>query len=140
MSFIDPDWIRLWQNLRNSDPFTASPLRKVPYPAVALSIAIVHLGLLPAGNLVLARSPQALPGFPGFGLDLVIVLVFGPRYWPILLAAIEAKRDRPRKPRGLEIIDEATGLPKYRNRVGRRRGVEYPADVEAGDRHGEREI
>jgi hypothetical protein len=64
----------------------------------------------------------------------------GQRIEADLLAAIEAKRDRPRKPRGLEIIDEATGLPKYRNRVGRRRGVEYPADVEAGDRHGEREI
>jgi len=27
-----------------------------------------------------------IPAFPGYGLDLVIVLVFGPRYWPILLA------------------------------------------------------
>jgi hypothetical protein len=38
-----------------------------------------------------------------------------------LLQMIEEKRIRPRKPRGLEIIDPESGLPKYRNRVGNRR-------------------
>jgi hypothetical protein len=38
-----------------------------------------------------------------------------------LLAKIEAKKAAPRKPRGVEIIDDETGLPKYRNRVGSKR-------------------
>jgi hypothetical protein len=38
-----------------------------------------------------------------------------------LLAEIEAKKATPRKPRGVEIIDNETGLPKYRNRVGSKR-------------------
>jgi len=87
MASTYPAWTRLWQNLRNNDPFAASPLRKAPYLVVAIFIAILHLVSLQAGNLVIARGPQALPAFPGFGLDLVIVLVFGPRYWPILLVA-----------------------------------------------------
>jgi hypothetical protein len=35
-----------------------------------------------------------------------------------LRTQIEAKKATPRKPRGVEIIAEETGLPKYRNRVG----------------------
>jgi hypothetical protein len=34
-----------------------------------------------------------------------------------LLAQIEAKKATPRKPKGVEIIDDGTGLPKHRNRV-----------------------
>jgi hypothetical protein len=36
------------------------------------------------------------------------------------LLRMNAERRTP-KPRGLQIIDDATGLPKYRNRVGARR-------------------
>jgi hypothetical protein len=63
----------------------------------------------------------------------------GQRIEADLLAAIDAKRARPRKPRGLEIIDEATGLPKYRNRVGRRRQSEQAIKASAR-RHGERRV
>ncbi|MBZ5578774.1 MAG: PAS domain-containing protein [Acidobacteriia bacterium] len=87
MSSVYSAWIRLWQNWHNNDPFAASPLRKAPYFVVAVFIALLHLGLVPVGNLVLVRGPQALPAFPGLGVDLVIVLVFGPRYWPVLLAS-----------------------------------------------------
>jgi hypothetical protein len=38
----------------------------------------------------------------------------------VLRAQIEAKKAKPRKPRGVEIINDETGLPKYRNAVGRR--------------------
>lgn len=60
----------------------------------------------------------------------------GQRIEADLLAAIDAKRARPRKPRGLEIIDEGTGLRKHQARWGRSARV-----VEAGDqRRGERPI
>jgi hypothetical protein len=38
-----------------------------------------------------------------------------------LRAQIEAKNATPRKPKGVEIIDHETGLPKYRNAVGHKR-------------------
>jgi hypothetical protein len=64
----------------------------------------------------------------------------GQRIEADLLAAINAKRDRPRRPRGLEIIDEATGLPKYRNRIGRRR-QQVEGSIEAPTRRqGERQV
>jgi PAS domain S-box-containing protein len=33
------------------------------------------------------RGPELLPTFPGFAVDLVLILVFGAKYWPVLLAA-----------------------------------------------------
>ena len=56
-----------------------------------------------------------------------------------LLAEIAEREARPRKPRGLEIIDEATGLPKYRNRVSRAHQSEELIEASAR-RRGEREI
>lgn len=44
-----------------------------------------------------------------------------------LLHAIAEKEAAPRKPRGLEIIDPETGLPKHRNRIGRRRRLDREA-------------
>ncbi|HJT86508.1 MAG TPA: ATP-binding protein [Bryobacteraceae bacterium] len=70
-----------------NDPFAASPFRKAPYVAVAASLAMVHLGLPLVGSILVARGPGEVPAFPGFGLDLVVLLVFGPRYWPVVLAA-----------------------------------------------------
>jgi hypothetical protein len=65
----------------------------------------------------------------------------GQRIEADLLAAIEAKRAKPRKPRGLEIIDEATGLPKYRNRVGRRRLQQSEQAIKGSERRqGERRV
>lgn len=60
----------------------------------------------------------------------------GQRIEADLLAAIDAKRARPRKPRGLQIIDEATGLRKHQARWGRSARV-----IEAGEqRRGERPL
>jgi hypothetical protein len=57
-----------------------------------------------------------------------------------LLAEIAEREARPRKPRGLEIIDEA-GLPKYRNRIGRRRRQQSEQVIKASARRqGEREV
>lgn len=58
-----------------------------------------------------------------------------------LLAEIAEREARPRKPRGLEIIDEATGLPKYRNRIGRRRRQQSEQLIKASSqRRGERRV
>jgi hypothetical protein len=38
-----------------------------------------------------------------------------------LRTEITKKETAPRKPRGLEIIDTETGLPKYRNQLGKRK-------------------
>ena len=87
MLWEDPAWTRLWRNWRFSDPFADFPQRRAPYAAVAALIAIAHVSIAPVANLAVAGGPQALPAPPGIGLDLVILLAFGPRYWPILLAA-----------------------------------------------------
>src|SRR5215467_13166848 len=77
----------LWRRYHASDPFESSPLRKAPYLAVALFTALAHVGSSWFGYLLLSGGAQVTPVFPEAGLDLVIVLVFGPRYWPILLAS-----------------------------------------------------
>jgi hypothetical protein len=58
-----------------------------------------------------------------------------------LLAEIAEREARPRRPRGLEIIDGATGLPKYRNRIGRRRQQQSEQLIEtSARRQGERKV
>src|SRR5690348_9364962 len=74
------------RTVRTKDPFQNSRFRKAPYLAVALFIAIFHVGTLWFGNVLFSRGAQVMPAFRGFAVDLVIVLVFGTRYWPILLA------------------------------------------------------
>src|SRR5690349_3494410 len=86
MAPTTPAWSRLWRHIRGNDPFAASLLRRTPYPVVTLLIAIVHFALSQVSKLVIAEKSQILPAFPGLGFDLVIILVFGLRYWPILLA------------------------------------------------------
>ena len=80
-------WNQWWQALRTSDPFAASPLRRVPPAAVIAAIAIFHAALFLGGDRIIARSSLVLPTFPGYGVDVVILLALGLRYWPILLAA-----------------------------------------------------
>jgi len=87
MSSMSRAWTRFFRTLSENDPFAASPFRKAPYLAAAAFLVLIHLGMLSAGNVVVAKGPQALPAFPGFGVDLVLILVLGPRYWPVLLAA-----------------------------------------------------
>src|SRR5579884_122621 len=86
MASTTPAWSRLWRHICGNDPFAASPLRRTPYLVVTLFIAIVHFGLLAASKLVIVEKSRILPPFPGLGFDFVVILVFGLRYWPILLA------------------------------------------------------
>ena len=44
------------------------------------------MGFLALGKLLITEKSQIMPAFPGLGLDFGVLLVFGPRYWPILLA------------------------------------------------------
>src|SRR5690242_1855945 len=87
MSLFKAAWTRLWQSSRSDDTFAASSLRKTPYLVVALFITIAHIGSSWFGYLLLSGGAAVTPVFPEAGLDLVIVLLFGPRYWPVLLAA-----------------------------------------------------
>ena len=66
--------------------FSGSPLRKLPYATVAIPLFLVHLGLAQLGWLLLFGSTLT-PVWPSAGVDLVALLVFGPRFWPVLFAA-----------------------------------------------------
>ena len=66
--------------------FSGSTLRNLPYAAVAIPLFLAHLGLSQLGWLLLSGSTLT-PVWPSAGLDLVALLVFGPRFWPVLLAA-----------------------------------------------------
>ena len=87
MPSIAVTWTQLWRTSGARDPFENSPLRKSSYVLVAVFIALVHVFSSWFGYLLLSGGAQVTPVFPEAGLDLVIVLIFGARYWPILLAA-----------------------------------------------------
>src|SRR5690348_396596 len=87
MPSIAATWTQLWRTSGASDPFENSPPRKSSYVFVAVFIALVHVFSSWFGYLLLSGGAQVTPVFPEAGLDLVIVLIFGPQYWPILLAA-----------------------------------------------------
>ena len=76
----------LWSRFQE-DSFSASPLRRAPYPVVAVLLAIAHLGCTKMGWLLIAGGTQVTPVWPEAGFDIVALLLFGTRYWPILLAA-----------------------------------------------------
>jgi len=66
--------------------FSGSSVRNLPYFTVAIPLFFVHLALSQLGWLLLSGSTLT-PVWPAAGLDLVVLLVFGPRYWPVLFAA-----------------------------------------------------
>jgi len=66
--------------------FSGSALRKLPYAAVAIPLLIAHWGLSQLGWTLISGGPLT-PVWPAAGLDLVVLLVFGIRFWPVLLAA-----------------------------------------------------
>jgi signal transduction histidine kinase/integral membrane sensor domain MASE1 len=66
--------------------FSNSRLRAGPYALVAIPLFFAHLALSQLGWLLLSGSTLT-PVWPGAGLDLVALLVFGPRFWPVLFAA-----------------------------------------------------
>ncbi len=80
---------QLWRKLLwhdEDDLFSASPLRSLPYAAVAIPLFLAHLALSQLGWLLLSGGTLT-PVWPAAGLDLVALLVFGPRFWPVLFAA-----------------------------------------------------
>src|SRR5678815_2454918 len=70
----------------DTSPFSSSALRKLPYAAIAIPLLIAHLGLSQLGWILIAGGPLT-PVWPPAGLDLVVLLIFGTRFWPVLLAA-----------------------------------------------------
>ncbi|HTB16758.1 MAG TPA: MASE1 domain-containing protein, partial [Bryobacteraceae bacterium] len=84
---------RLGANLRTllswfrEDNFSASPLRRAPYFLVAAILAAAHLACTKIGWLLIAGGAQVTPVWPEAGFDIVAILLFGTRYWPVLLAA-----------------------------------------------------
>ncbi len=54
---------------------------------MAVLLAIAHLGCTKMGWLLIAGGTQVTPVWPEAGFDIVALLLFGTRYWPILLAA-----------------------------------------------------
>jgi signal transduction histidine kinase len=59
----------------------------MPYPAAAALLALAHLGCTKIGWLLIAGGAQVTPVWPEAGFDIVALLLFGTRYWPVLLAA-----------------------------------------------------
>jgi signal transduction histidine kinase/CheY-like chemotaxis protein/integral membrane sensor domain MASE1 len=68
-------------------PFAGAPLRSAPYPVIAVLLAVAHLGCTKIGWLLIAGGAQVTPVWPEAGFDIVALLLFGTRYWPVLLAA-----------------------------------------------------
>ena len=74
--------VEIWTR-RGGGLFADSCLSRAPYFLVAILLAVAHLGWY----LFISRGAQVAPIRPEAGLDLVVLLVFGVRYWPIVLAA-----------------------------------------------------
>ncbi len=87
MKFFDARWSPLWRKWRTSDPFAGASVRNAPYWAVTVFILLAHLGSSWLGYLLLSGGAEVTPVFPEAGLDLVLILLFGFRYWPVLLVA-----------------------------------------------------
>ena len=74
----------LWQD--DDGLFGGSTLRKLPYATVAIPLFFAHLALSQLGWSLLAGSTLT-PVWPSAALDLVALLVFGPRFWPVLFVS-----------------------------------------------------
>jgi len=78
--------LRTLLSQKEGDLFGSSTLRNLPYAAVAIPLFLTHLALSQLGWLLLSGTTLT-PVWPSAGLDLVALLVFGPRFWPVLFAA-----------------------------------------------------
>jgi signal transduction histidine kinase/integral membrane sensor domain MASE1 len=67
--------------------FAGSPVRNAPYFVIATLLVLAHLGCTKIGWLLIAGGAQVTPVWPEAGFDIVALLLFGTRYWPVLLAA-----------------------------------------------------
>ena len=83
---LNPVWPNSPAALPEHDEFVGSPLRRVPYWSVAGLLILIHVGSSWLGYLLISGGAQVTPVFPEAGLDLAAILIFGPRYWPVLLA------------------------------------------------------
>jgi signal transduction histidine kinase/integral membrane sensor domain MASE1 len=61
-------------------------VRALPYPLAALILIGLHLASTRFGYLMIGGGSQTTPVWPEAGMDIVELLLFGPRYWPVLLA------------------------------------------------------
>ena len=80
---------RLLRRLLGEDDhglFAGSSARRLPYAAVAIPLFLAHLALSQLGWTLLSGTTLT-PVWPSSGLDLVALLIFGPRFWPVLFAA-----------------------------------------------------
>jgi signal transduction histidine kinase/integral membrane sensor domain MASE1/CheY-like chemotaxis protein len=78
-------WIWPWSHATGYLP--DSPFLRVPYILVALFLAVVHLGSSAIGWTLITQGTRITPVWPEAGIDLVVMLLFGFRYWPVLFAA-----------------------------------------------------
>ena len=78
-------WLRgpLWRD--EDGLFSGSAVRNLPYATVAIPLFFAHLAFSQLGWLFL--SPTLISLWPAAGLDLMALLLFGPRFWPVLFAA-----------------------------------------------------
>jgi signal transduction histidine kinase/integral membrane sensor domain MASE1 len=66
--------------------FSGSTVRKLPYATVAIPLLFIHLALSQLGWSLLSGATLT-PVWPSAGLDVVVLLVFGTRFWPVLFVA-----------------------------------------------------
>src|SRR6185437_11236108 len=78
--------LRTLLSQKEGDLFGSSTLRNLPYAAVAIPLFLAHLALSQLGWTLLSGTTLT-PVWPSSGLDLVALLIFGPRFWPVLFAA-----------------------------------------------------
>jgi len=74
----------LWED--DQGLFAGSRAQRLPYAAVAIPLFLAHLALSQLGWTLLSGTTLT-PVWPSSGLDLVALLIFGPRFWPVLFAA-----------------------------------------------------
>ena len=88
-----PGWTGLLRNLSPREPshlddpayFGGNFIRKLPYPLVALILVVVHVGVVRLGHMALDGDAQMAPVWPVAAFGLGSMLIFGVRYWPVLL-------------------------------------------------------
>ncbi len=91
----EPAWTRLlrYLSLAESSPgadssyFGDSHTRNLPYLPLAAVLFAIHLGAVRLGYLLLDNSGQVTRVWTDAALGLVTLLLFGTRYWPVLLLA-----------------------------------------------------
>ncbi|MBV8728684.1 MAG: MASE1 domain-containing protein, partial [Acidobacteriia bacterium] len=66
------------------DPFADSRLRRAPYLLVAIPMALLQSILEGLGFLLITHDTGFTPVFPEAGFELVALLLFGLRYWPVV--------------------------------------------------------